>query len=87
MRETVDLRRELEEKAAAYQALMVSDNPDPAKAALITEEYFQLRDFLTNKAMQVGIVQKRGGCNGCNGQQGVACGLPGPGTKNVEKTN
>ncbi len=87
MAETVELRKELEEKVAAYQALMGAENPDPAKAALITEEYFQLRDFLTDKAVQAGIVQKRGGCNGCSGKQGVACGLSGAGTNNVEKTN
>ena len=87
MQETVALRKELEEKSAQYQALMASGSPDPAKAALITEEYFQLRDFLTDKAVQAGIVQKRGGCNGCSGKQGVACGLSGAGVKNVEKTN
>ncbi len=88
MSETVELRKELEVKAAQYQALMNSVSPDPAKATLITEEYFQLRDFLTNKAIEAGIAQRRGGCNGCNGsKQGVACGLSGPGAKNVEKTN
>lgn len=87
MQETVDLRQELEEKVTAYQSLTASENPDPAKAALLTEEYYQLRDFLTEKAMKAGIVQKRGGCNGCSGPQGVACGLSGPGAKNVEKTN
>jgi hypothetical protein len=86
MEETVDLRKELVEKAAEYQALMASENSDPAKAALITEEYFQLRDFLTDKAVKAGIVQKSGGCNGCSGKQGVACGLSGPGA-NIEKTN
>ena len=88
MAETVDLRKELEEKVVKYQALMTAENPDTAQAALLTEEYFQLRDFLTDKAVQAGIVQKRGGCNGCNGgKQGMACGLPGSGAKNVEKTN
>ena len=67
--------------------LSQSPSQDPAKAALLTEEYYQLRDFLTEKAMKAGIVQKRGGCNGCSGPQGVACGLSGPGAKNVEKTN
>ncbi|MEN8199548.1 MAG: hypothetical protein ABFR63_05680 [Thermodesulfobacteriota bacterium] len=87
MAETVDLRKELEEKAAAYQALMSSGNQDPVKAAQITEEFFQLRDFVTNKAVEAGIVQKRGGCNGCSGKDGVACGLPGAKTKKVEQTN
>ncbi len=88
MAETVALRKELEEKAMAYQVLMSSENPDPKKAALVTEAYFQLREFITNKAVEAGIVQKRGGCNGCGGgKQGVACGLPGANTEKVKQTN
>lgn len=85
MVETVALRKELEEKAMAYQVIMASDKPDPKKAALISEEYFQLREFIQNKAIEAGIVQKRGGCNGCaNGKQGVACGLPGSKAKEMK---
>lgn len=92
MAETVDLRKELEEKAAEYQTLVASGNPDPTKAAMLTEQYFQLRDFLTQKAVQAGIVQQRRGCNGCNGgcngkQGGVACGLPAGKTQKVQQTN
>lgn len=88
MAETVELRKELEKKAMAYQVLMTSENPDPQKAALVTEEYFQLREFITNKAVEAGIIQKRGGCNGCgSGKQGVACALPNANTQKVELTN
>ena len=83
MSETVDLRKELEEKALAYRVLMTGEKQDPAKAALVTEEYFQLRDFLTKKAMAAGIIQQRSGCNGCSGKQGVACGMPGTQEKKI----
>jgi Spy/CpxP family protein refolding chaperone len=86
LEETVDLRKELDEKMAEYQALMASNNPDPSKGAMLTEEYYQLRDVLTQKAKLAGIAPKRGGCNGCNGGGKVACGLSAPGA-NVEKTN
>lgn len=86
LQETVQLRKELDEKMAEYRSLMASENPDPAKGAMLTEEYFQLLDFLTQKARQAGIAPKNSGCNGCNGRPGVACGLSAPGT-NVEKTN
>jgi len=86
MQETVELRKELAEKMAEYQSLMASTNPDPSKGAMLTEEYYQLRDVLTQKARLAGIAPKRGGCNGCNGGGKVACGLSAPGA-NVEKTN
>jgi len=86
MQETVELRKELAEKMSEYQSLMASTNPDPSKGAMLTEEYYQLRDVLTQKARQAGIAPKRGGCNGCNGGGKVACGLSTPGA-NVEKTN
>ncbi len=85
LEETIALRKELEEKAMAYQVIMASDKPDPKKAALVSEEYFQLRDFIRNKAIKAGIVQKREGCNGCaDGKQGVACGLPGARAKEMK---
>jgi len=76
MAETVELRNELEEKALAYRVLMTGEKQDPEKAALVTNEYFQLRDFIAQKAMAAGIIQQRSGCNGCGGKQGVACGMP-----------
>lgn len=76
MAETVELRKELEEKALAYRVLMTGEKQDPEKAALVTNEYFQLRDFITQKAVAAGIIQQRSGCNGCGGKQGVACGMP-----------
>ena len=77
---------ELAEKMEEYQALMASTNPDPSKGAMLTEEYYQLRDVLTQKARLAGIAPKSGGCNGCNGGGKVACGLSAP-EANVEKTN
>ncbi len=86
LEETALLRKELGEKMAEYQALMASTNPDPSKGAMLTEEYYQLRDVLTQKARLAGIAPKKGGCNGCNGKPGVACGVSAPGA-NVENTN
>jgi zinc resistance-associated protein len=86
MQETVELRKELAEKMAEYQALMASTNPDPSKGAMLTEEYYQLRDVLTRKARLAGISPNKGGCNGCSGRGGVACGRSASET-NVEKTN
>ena len=86
LEETVELRKELDEKMAEYRSLMASDNQDPARGAMLTEEYFQLRDFLAQKARLAGIAPKRGGCNGCSGGGSVACGLSASGS-NVEKTN
>lgn len=86
MMETVDLRKELDEKQVAFQSLMASENPDPSKIAMLTQEYYQLRDFITEKAVLAGLMEKSQGCNGCGGKSGVACGLSASG-KNVEKTN
>lgn len=84
--ETVDLRSELELKRNAYQFLMTSKTPDASQVALLTEQYYQLRDFITEKAILAGIMQKQQGCNGCSGKSGTACGLPAT-EKRVEKTN
>ena len=86
MLETIDLRKELDGKQAKFQSLMASGNPDPSQIALLTQEYYQLRDFITEKAVLAGLMEKSQGCNGCSGKSGVACGLPASGN-NVEKTN
>ena len=86
MMETVDLRKELDAKQVAFQSLMASENPDPSKIAMLTQEYYQLRDFITEKAVLAGLMEKSQGYNGCGGKSGVACGLSASG-KNVEKTN
>lgn len=83
MAETVELRKELEEKALAYRVLMSGKKMDPEKAALITAEYYQLNDFLTQKAVEAGIIQQQSGCSGCSGKQGVACGTPGAQEKKI----
>ncbi len=84
--ETVDLRKEMDAKMIEYQTLMASENPDSSKAAMLTESFFQLRDTLTAKAIEAGITRQKGGCSGCSGKQGVACGLP-ANKGEVEKTN
>jgi len=86
MLETADLRKELAEKQAKFETLMASENPDASKIALLTQEFYQLRDFLTEKAVQAGLVEKSQGRGGCGGQAGVACDRPEKGEK-VEKIN
>ena len=86
LQETGELRKEMDAKMVEYQTLMASENPDSSKAAMLTESFFQLREVLTTKAIEAGIAQQRGGCSGCNGKQGVACGLP-ANKGEVEKTN
>ena len=86
LEETVDLRKEMADKEAEYRKLMGSDKPDPAQAAMLTNEFYQLRDALTEKAHKAGIVQTRRGCNGCSGKPGVACNRS-PAAGKVETTN
>ncbi len=52
---TVELRKKLVMKHAEYDAVMNADSPDPAKAAAITGEIFQLRDQLQIKAKEAGL--------------------------------
>ena len=52
---TADLRKKLVMKHAEYEAVMSADVPDPAKAAEITGEIFQLRDQLQIKAKEAGL--------------------------------
>lgn len=87
LQETAQLRKEMGEKMAQYRSLAASENPDPSRAALLTEQYFQLRNFLEEQAIRAGIVPQKSGCSGCNGKPGVACGLPGGAGANIEKTN
>jgi zinc resistance-associated protein len=76
---TVDLRKHLAMKQAEYQALMNSDNPDPAKAGAITGEMFQLRDQIRTKAKEAGVGNGYCGAGyGCRGGWGNGFG-PGGG--------
>jgi zinc resistance-associated protein len=52
---TVELRKNLAMKQSEYQAVMNSESPDPAKAAAITGEIFQLRNQIRAKAMAAGL--------------------------------
>jgi hypothetical protein len=76
---TTELRKGLSMKHAEYQALMNSTNPDPAKAASITGEIFQLQDQIRMKAKNAGL---KTGCGfngyGCGGGWGNGYG-PGRG--------
>lgn len=68
---TIDSRKDFAMKQAEYQAAMNSANPDPARAAAITGEIFQLRDRIQIKAKESGL--RTGNCGagyGCGGRGG-----------------
>ena len=64
---TAELRKKLVMKHAEYDAVMSADIPDPARAAEITGEIFQLRDQLQIKAKDAGLSTGYG-------QGGYPCG-------------
>ena len=53
--ETVELRKKMAQKRAEKRALMKSDNPDPAKAAALAGEIFDIREQLRTKATAAGV--------------------------------
>ena len=53
--ETVELRKQMAQKRAEKRALMKSDNPDPAKAAALAGEIFDIREQLRTKANAAGV--------------------------------
>jgi zinc resistance-associated protein len=53
--ETVDLRKSMAQKRAEQRAVMNSTTPDPARAAKIAGELFDLREQLRNKAQAAGL--------------------------------
>ena len=75
---TVELRKKLVMKHAEYDAVMSADIPDPAKAAEITGEIFQLRDQLRTKAKDAGLGTGYGQGYPCNWGRGRGYG-PGGG--------
>jgi hypothetical protein len=83
LEDTKEMRKALADRQLENQALMQSDNPDPAKAALLSNEIFDLRDQLLDRAGEAGIKTNFGGPGGgCGGRGcGVACAGPGKGQK------
>lgn len=53
--ETTDLRKQIVMKHAEERAVMSSDNPDPAKAAKLAGELFDLRTTMQAKAEAAGV--------------------------------
>ena len=66
LKDTVDFRRELAAKQREIQALVATDNYDTGKAAMLTQEFYQLRDLLQNMAIDAGFANstRGGGCGG-----------------------
>jgi hypothetical protein len=79
---TVDLRKQWAVKQAEFQAVMNSGNPDPAKAAAIAGELFQIRHQIRIKANEAGLGNGYCGSGyGCGGGWGNGFG-PGGGRGN-----
>jgi len=53
--ETTELRKSMFVKQAEKRALMMSENPDPAQAAKLAGELFDIREQLRTKAMAAGL--------------------------------
>lgn len=64
--ETQDLRKQMVMKNAEERAIMRSENPDPAKAAKLAGEVFDLRTTIQTKAEAAGV-QELLGCGPCQG--------------------
>lgn len=66
MKDTLGLRKELAAKQREIQALASKDNYDAAQAAMLTQEFYQLRDQLQKIAIDAGFAQsiRGGGCGG-----------------------
>ncbi len=66
LKDTLGLRKELAAKQREIQALASKDNYDAAQAAMLTQEFYQLRDQLQKIAIDAGFAQsiRGGGCGG-----------------------
>ena len=78
-KETTELRKQMTAKQAEMQAVMSTANPDPEKAAKLSEELFALREQMQAKATQSGVGTGFGGwrCSGPGMGRGMMMG-PGP---------
>lgn len=73
--DTQDLRKNMTMKQAERQALLRSDNPDPAALSKISGELFDLRTTMRQKAEEAGTT----GFMGQMGRRGFGPGMSGPG--------
>lgn len=55
--DTQDIRKEIAMKRAEKQALMRSENPDPAELSKVTGELFDLQASMRKKAEEAGVEQ------------------------------
>lgn len=73
--DTQTLRKEIAVKQAEKRAVMRNDNPDPAAAAKLTGELFDLQTAMREKAVAAGVDQYMGPMGGgCGMGQGMGCG-------------
>ena len=75
LKETAELRKELAEKQNESRELLLAENPDRNKIAMISEQIYQLIDTIQEKVRIAGVEQGLGaGTTGC----GCRRGGPGP---------
>jgi zinc resistance-associated protein len=55
LQETTELRKSMFVKQAEKRALMMGENPDPAQAAKLAGELFDIREQLRTKALAAGL--------------------------------
>jgi len=80
--DTQDIRKEMAVKQAEKQALLRSENPDPAALGKIAGELFDLRTTLRQKADEAGVaglMGPQGGRKFAQGNRGIGMGGPGMG--------
>ncbi len=75
--DTKALRRQMMMKHAEEHAVLKTDNPDPAKAAQLAGEIFDLHETMQGKAKEAGVQDLIGQC-GCMGGMGMGQGMMGP---------
>jgi len=73
LNETATLRQELAAKQGEYNALMAQSNPDPNRAAQLSQEIVGLQDQLQAKAQARGFMGPRGYNGYGPGGDGWAC--------------
>jgi zinc resistance-associated protein len=73
---TEGLRKQLTMKQAEYEAVMNAATPDPAKAATVSGEIYQIRNQIRTKAVDAGLNRGYGRGGGGNGY-GPGYGLGG----------
>ena len=72
--ETTDLRKKMFSKKTELDAVMSGEKPDEKKAARLSEELFDLRSQMHQKAQEAGLAKAGFGCGGPGMGMGMGSG-------------